>query len=92
MTKKFENFGTALSKEQMKKIMGGCGITELCDNGGGGAGGVCSTSSCIYYDSVNSTIPKTGTCTTNTNPMQIGCACKRSDGTMFADSGCNTQP
>ncbi|MBX7264403.1 MAG: hypothetical protein IT251_08110 [Chitinophagaceae bacterium] len=34
MTKKFENFGTALSREQMKKIMGGCGIGELCDDGG----------------------------------------------------------
>ena len=43
MTKKFENFGTALSREQMKKIMGGCDITELCDDGGGGAGSTCST-------------------------------------------------
>jgi len=33
MNKKFENFGTALSREQMKKIMGGCGIGELCDGG-----------------------------------------------------------
>ena len=90
MNKSTHNFGTALSREQMKKIMGGCDITELCDNGGGGAGGgACSTSSCIYFDSPNSTIPRTGTCTTNTNPMQTGCACKRADGTMFAESGCN---
>ena len=63
MNKKFENFGTALSREQMKKIMGGCGIGELCgdlgDNGGivGCGTGIscsnkkegdeCGTNSCI---------------------------------------------
>lgn len=34
MNKRFENFGTALSREQMKKIMGGCGTGELCDDEG----------------------------------------------------------
>jgi len=59
MTKKFENFGTALSREQMKKIMGGCGMGEFCDDGeivGCGTeiscsnkkdGDECGTKSCI---------------------------------------------
>ncbi len=43
MTKKFENFGTALSREQMKKIMGGCGIGELYYEDGGDACGKVNT-------------------------------------------------
>ncbi|MCC6635454.1 MAG: hypothetical protein IT251_08120 [Chitinophagaceae bacterium] len=33
MNKSTHNFGTALSREQMKKVMGGCGIGELCYDG-----------------------------------------------------------
>jgi len=45
MTKKFENFGTALSREQMKKVTGGgCAPWELCgDFGDGDACGTVNT-------------------------------------------------
>jgi len=45
MTKKFENFGTALSREQMKKIMGGCGMGEFCDDGDDGCKDTCVSNS-----------------------------------------------
>ncbi|HNL82354.1 MAG TPA: hypothetical protein PKG56_03100 [Chitinophagaceae bacterium] len=41
MNKRFENFGTALSREQMKKVTGGCAPGELC--GGFGDGDACGT-------------------------------------------------
>jgi len=44
MNKKFLNLGTALSREQMKKVTGGCGMGELCYGGGDdGGGSACGT-------------------------------------------------
>jgi hypothetical protein len=55
-----------------------------------GKGGKCTENFCAYLASVTSTTTSTRTFTTNTNALQTGCGCKRADGTIVADSGCNT--
>jgi len=42
MNKKFLNLGTALSREQMKKVTGGCGMGELCYDDGGNCSCSCT--------------------------------------------------
>ena len=67
--KKFQNLGTALSREQSKKIKGG---DECLDCGGGGGGTFCSeASSCSYYESGTGNV--TGTCVKNSNH---DCVCR----------------
>lgn len=72
-----ESMPDKLTRMEMKKILGGA---EPEENGN------CS-GTCRYLSDPNSTVFFTGECVVNTNPMQVGCACKRHDN--FLQPGCN---
>ncbi len=66
-----------LTREELKSIVAG----DL-DDGGGACYG-----SCQYINHPADHTWMTGECVTNTNPMQTGCACKKSDGSLVP-GGC----
>lgn len=72
--KKFQNLGTALSREQSKQIKGG---DECLDCGGdsGGHGGACSAIKCTYPEIVpgGGTFDREGSC--GKQPMHTACTC-----------------
>lgn len=59
MNKKFLDLGTALSRDEMKKITGGCGMGELCD---GGENPICKDICTTNWDCPSDRECKSGDC------------------------------
>ncbi|MBY0476997.1 MAG: hypothetical protein K2Q24_05080 [Chitinophagaceae bacterium] len=71
--KKFQNLGTALNREQSKKIRGG---DECLDCGGGSGGAYCKKTACTYYELLSNgqQAAREGNCGAIPGP-QTGCGC-----------------
>ncbi len=75
------NVQNKLSRSEMKLVFAGNESLEPVDTIGSCSG------SCEYMIGPNSPGSAIGTCVTNTNPMQVGCACKTAFGNL--QPGCD---
>ena len=70
---KLQNIAGAeiLSREQLKKVMGGYWGSENISNAT-----YCSSAPCYYYTSILNNNRVEGKCASLTGPMQVGCGCE----------------